>query len=390
MATWWPAEGNADNIHNITNSGTLQGGVTFAPGMVGQAFTFDGSGAVNIPNQGTEGELNFQGSDFSVAAWVRFTGTLGPGVFPMIFQYYSEVYSLYELYIEDHGGVDFLIRDFNGNFVGAGSTTTLNDGLWHHVVGVRADKTARVYVDGIEENNNTNPVVVGVNITCSYAHIGGANFGPDSCHEEFAEEFFFTGQIDEVVLFRRALTPTEVQAIYAAGASGMCESTPTPTPTATATVTPTATATATSTPTATATATATPTATATATATPTPTPTPTPAYNAQIQPPINSDGTSIFNANRGVIPVKFALTQDGSPTCALPLAAIALTRTAGGIVEPINESVYAMSADNGSNFRIDDCEYIYNLSASALGTGTYRVDIMIDGATVGSASFKLK
>jgi len=88
--------------------------------------------------------------------------------------------------------------------------------------------------------------------------------------------------------------------------------------------------------------------------------------------------------------VKFALTQDGSPTCALPLAAIALTRTAGGIVEPINESVYAMSADNGSNFRIDDCEYIYNLSASALGTGTYRVDIMIDGATVGSASFKLK
>ena len=54
MAAWWPAEGNANNIHNITNSGTLQGGVTFAPGKVGQAFTFDGTGAVNIPNQGTE------------------------------------------------------------------------------------------------------------------------------------------------------------------------------------------------------------------------------------------------------------------------------------------------------------------------------------------------
>jgi len=49
-----------------------------------------------------------------------------------------------------------------------------------------------------------------------------------------------------------------------------------------------------------------------------------------------------------------------------------------------------MSADNGSSFRIDDCQYIYNLSSSALGTGTYRVDITINGATVGSASFKLK
>ena len=85
-------------------------------------------------------------------------------------------------------------------------TTTLNDGLWHHVVGVRADKTGRMYVDGVEENNDTNPLVVGVNIICYYAHIGGGNFGPDNCYEEFAEQYFFTGQIDEVALFRRALT----------------------------------------------------------------------------------------------------------------------------------------------------------------------------------------
>src|SRR5436189_5446300 len=95
------------------------------------------------------------------------------------------------------------------------------------------------------------------------------------------------------------------------------------------------------------------------------------------------DGTSIFNANRGVIPVKFTLTLDGSPTCALPTATIALTRTAGGNIGPINESVYVMSADNGLNFRIDGCQYVYNLSSSALGAGTYRVDITINGTTVG-------
>ena len=49
-----------------------------------------------------------------------------------------------------------------------------------------------------------------------------------------------------------------------------------------------------------------------------------------------------------------------------------------------------MPADSGSNFRIDSCQYIYNLSASALGVGTYRVDIKINNQIVGSATFQLK
>ena len=162
--------------------------------------------------------------------------------------------------------------------------------------------------------------------------------------------------------------------------------TPTPTPTATAT----ATATATSTPTATATATATPTATATATSTPTPTPTPTPTYVAQVQQPINPDGSSVFNVRRGVVPVKFALALDGLATCDLPPATIAVYRTGTGANQGIDESVYSGNADTGSNFRIDSCQYVYNLSASALGVGTYRVDIIINGQVVGSATFQLR
>ena len=34
--------------------------------------------------------------------------------------------------------------------------------------------------------------------------------------------------------------------------------------------------------------------------------------------------------------------------------------------------------------------HIYNLSASALGVGTYRVDINIDGQVVGSGIFQVK
>jgi len=56
----------------------------------------------------------------------------------------------------------------------------------------------------------------------------------------------------------------------------------------------------------------------------------------------------------------------------------------------MNESVYSGQADSGSNFRIDGCQYVYNLNSRALGVGVYRVDIRINGQVVGSATFELK
>jgi hypothetical protein len=49
-----------------------------------------------------------------------------------------------------------------------------------------------------------------------------------------------------------------------------------------------------------------------------------------------------------------------------------------------------MPADSGSNFRIDGCQYVYNLNSGALGVGTYRVDIKINNQVVGSGIFELR
>ncbi|MGO8927272.1 MAG: hypothetical protein ACLQU3_10325, partial [Limisphaerales bacterium] len=40
LVSWWPGEGNANDIVG-TNNGTLSGGVTFTNGEVGLAFNFD-------------------------------------------------------------------------------------------------------------------------------------------------------------------------------------------------------------------------------------------------------------------------------------------------------------------------------------------------------------
>src|SRR6266404_3083722 len=118
----------------------------------------------------------------------------------------------------------------------------------------------------------------------------------------------------------------------------------------------------------------------------------TPIFKATVQPPIHADGSSVFKATRRVLQVKFTLTESGAPACSLSPATIAVTRTAGEKIGPIDPNLYARPADDGSNFRTDlaACQYIYNLGASALGTGTYQVDININGISVGHAVFALQ
>jgi hypothetical protein len=117
-----------------------------------------------------------------------------------------------------------------------------------------------------------------------------------------------------------------------------------------------------------------------------------PPYVAQVQQPINPDGSSVFKAKRGVVPVKFTMTQGGIATCQLPPATISLNRTGGMGSTLIDESSYLLASDSGSNFRIDSsaCQYVYNLATSSLGTGTYVVSISIAGSAVGSGTFGLQ
>ena len=113
-------------------------------------------------------------------------------------------------------------------------------------------------------------------------------------------------------------------------------------------------------------------------------------YRAQVQPSIHADSSSVFNAVRGGLPIKFTLTRNGAPTCELPPATIAVVRTAGTPTGPIDPNEYIMPSDTGASFRTTDCQYVYNVDARSLGPGAYRATISIDGATVGSGTFNLQ
>jgi hypothetical protein len=91
-------------------------------------------------------------------------------------------------------------------------------------------------------------------------------------------------------------------------------------------------------------------------------------FAASIQQPINADGSSVFNAKRGVVPVKFTLMTSGISTCELPSATIALFTTSGSS-GGVDEQLYTMSADSGTSFRISGCQYVYNLASKSIPTG---------------------
>jgi hypothetical protein len=115
-------------------------------------------------------------------------------------------------------------------------------------------------------------------------------------------------------------------------------------------------------------------------------------YAAFVKSPLNEDGTSVFKSRRAVLPLKFTLTEDNLPTCALPAAKISVVRTAGGPFELIDVNAFRASGESGPNLRIDQatCQYNYNLAASSLGRGTYTVEVRIKGLLAGKAIFTLE
>jgi hypothetical protein len=186
---------------------------------------------------------------------------------------------------EAPGHAAFYLRDQDSTLVAVTSTVDIADGAWHHIAIVRDTGATpdylRLYVDGGLPSEQVAVYSAGFAAPTTPLRLGWLLT---------SKEYHFDGLLDEVAVYARALSRSDILAhieVNQAG-FGVCEEVVEPTNTATVTATPTATGTATAT--ATVTATATPTATKTATATSTATPTATgtvyvPDYDAWVYLP---------------------------------------------------------------------------------------------------------
>jgi hypothetical protein len=215
VAYWWPGEGNALDIWG-GNNGTLQGGVTFTHGEVGQAFNLDGaSGFVSTST------LISNPQTFSLSLWFR-TATTNGGV---LISFDSSQVSVEDgskfdrnIYLDDTGALHFGV--WNSGPQQIDSAAGYNDSNWHQVVGSLSASTGlSLYVDGVLAGNN--PAVTDAWETYN----GYWRFGEDNLNNWPYQpaSHYFQGQIDEVAIFNTALSSSNVAAIYAAGSAGMCQ-----------------------------------------------------------------------------------------------------------------------------------------------------------------------
>ena len=191
------------------NDATCTNCPTATTGIVNGAQDFDGSSdEVDVSDDGT---FDWGVDDsFSIEYWMNTTTCAGNKV-----TVGRDDGSLH-WWTGGHGdthSAGFQLRDSTRAGIFIAGTTAVDDGQWHHVVCVRngSSDTNRIYIDGTEENSDT------YDYAHDFASSTELNIGYITC----GGHYNFDGKIDEVALYDKALTPSEVEQHYNNGLNGL-------------------------------------------------------------------------------------------------------------------------------------------------------------------------
>ena len=201
------------------NDGTLTG---FSDGTFTTMWTANGklNGAI-LFNQGSDtadyvsindaDDLNFGSTvEFTVAAWVKLSAAPYNNETILCKGYVGA--EEYGLDFTSAGKCRFSMRNGGGGTeVAVVATNTISQGTWYHLVGVY-NKTASnevIYVNGVSNAVSGNPFQATVLTNTSVVSIGNAQSTAGS-----AFNLPFKGTIDDVHLYNRALSASDVFQLY--------------------------------------------------------------------------------------------------------------------------------------------------------------------------------
>jgi len=207
LIAYYPFNGDWDDHSGHPAANLTNYGATLVSGIVGQAANLDGSTYLAAEDSAL---FHFGTNDLTIAVWIK--APLGSGVRTFIGkeQTWGDAPS-FQFRLLESGVVEFFVVD-NGHLVPNTRLTVrspgrLDDNQFHHLVGVRTAVGYALYIDGqlaatVSEpaHNSDNPVRL---------LIGGQyETAPGSATD------LFTGLIDEVRLYNRALSAVEVGQLW--------------------------------------------------------------------------------------------------------------------------------------------------------------------------------
>jgi hypothetical protein len=209
LVSWWPGDGNANDIV-ASNHGTLLGGVTFVPGLVGQAFLLNGrDSVVEIADSG---DLNITG-DLTVDLWAKRETFGGRAQLVAKGTADEDVPSVFSLSFNQDRTMWMFERTDATNVLLFGPSITDTD--FHHYAYVRSGNTHKMFIDGALIKSEKFTGIAGDTSGLPFT-IGAIR---DSSKPSGYNEFF-GGMIDEVSIYNRALADADIKSIYEMGAAG--------------------------------------------------------------------------------------------------------------------------------------------------------------------------
>jgi hypothetical protein len=227
IAGWWTGNGSpADSA--ASHHGEVSGSVAFAAGKVDQAFGFDGSQSyVFAPNT-----TNIAGGpQATYQAWVRPTAISNVGEYLAVFGVGDSTLPVWDpqqcrlLYYNLSGAPNFYfdcgINNNPQSHIERVTAHSYAPGNWYFVTATVNDGNIDIYVNGVPDNGGGVTAAGAAINTNSYKYVW---IGGQVRNDRSLVNATFNGQIDEVEILTRALSPAEIQATYDARSAGNCRS----------------------------------------------------------------------------------------------------------------------------------------------------------------------
>jgi len=209
--TNWTANTVVDRSGNGNTGAMINMSTSTSPakGKIGQALKFDGvDDYVDVGDPASE-VLDFGTGNFSLAAWINVKAK--SGALRIINKRDTASQKGYEMYIENgNNNLSLFISNGVNTFGNSGdSTINLRDGNWHYVV-VTFDRggNANYYTD----NKIGTPRNISASGNSSISNTQDVHIGMYNTATNY-----FLGLIDEVRVYNRALSASEVKALYNMG-----------------------------------------------------------------------------------------------------------------------------------------------------------------------------
>ena len=203
--SFWPGDGNASDIQD-GNNGTLMNGATFGPGVIGNAFSFDGvDDFVSIPSSANLVPT----AAVSVDLWAKIDSIPDEAahlIDAKITGVPKPNGGIYGLFVLSNGRAGFGVAAGGGVQV-VGFTNIVGDGRFHHLAGTWDGSEVRIYVDGVLE---ASAPTFGALVSGSAAEIIIGDHNPP-LQSDPSNLRRVHGLLDEIKIYNRALSQGEIQ-----------------------------------------------------------------------------------------------------------------------------------------------------------------------------------